>query len=208
MPSILPRDNVFFEKFEKIGALIVEAAEHLKAMLGEGGSFDTHAQSISTLERESDEHVHSAIEHLHKTFVTPFDRQDILKLSTKLDDIMDMTDAASSRIGLYRPRRVMEEAREMTEVMVKITKQVAEMMCLLRALKKKSVRVKELALEINRLENTADELRREAVARLFHDEEDTKELIKWKDILEHMEGTTDRCEDVSNIVEGIVLEIT
>jgi predicted phosphate transport protein (TIGR00153 family) len=206
--SIIPRDEVFFDRFEKICALIVEATRSLQEMLGEGGSFEAHARRIKDLESESDEQVHHAVEHLHKTFVTPLDRQDILQLATRLDDILDMTEAASSRIHLFRPRQIIEEARQLADVLVRITGQVAEMIGLIRNMGKRADRILELTVEIDRLENAADEVRRNAVARLFVEEDDAKELIKWKDILEHMAQATDRCEDVSDIVEGLVLEST
>lgn len=206
--SIIPRDEVFFDRFEKMCALIVEAAEKLDTMLRDGGPFEAAARRIKTIESEADEQAHRTIEQLHKTFVTPLDRQDILRLTVGLDDILDMTEAASRRMELYGPRRVMEEAMEMAGVLVESTKQVAEMVGLLRTLKKTSNRILELAIEIDRLENEADQVHHRALARMFREESDARELIKWKDILEHIELATDRCEDVSDIVEGIVLENT
>lgn len=204
--SIIPRDEVFFDRFEKICVLIVEAAEKLKAMLEAGSPYDSAARRIKIIESEADEQVHQCIERLHKTFVTPLDRQDILKLTVRLDDILDLAQAASSRLELYDPKRVMEEVKELTRVFVESTRQVASMVGLLRNLKKQSDRILELAVEINRLENEADQVHRRAIGRLFREEDDTRELIKWKDIFEHIEAATDRCEDVSDIIEGIVLE--
>jgi uncharacterized protein Yka (UPF0111/DUF47 family) len=206
--SILPRDEAFFDDFDKVGTKLVEAAKRLNVMLDEGASYQEHARRIKAIESESDEVVHHLIEHLHKTFVTPLDRQDIYKLAVRLDDILDLTDASSSRIELYQPKEVMPEARDLAKVILQSTKQVAELIGLLRNMKKHSNRILELAVEIDRLENEGDHIRRIAIARLFREEEDAKELIKWKDILEHMESATDCCEDVSDIVEGIVLENT
>ena len=204
--SIIPRDEVYFDSFEKICVLIVEAAEKLKTMLDEGGPFDASARRIKIIENETDEQVHRAVEKLHKTFVTPLDRQDILKLTAGLDDIVDRIEAVSARLDLYNPKRVMEEAKQLTGVFVQAAKQVAEMVGLLRNLKKQFSRILEHAVEINRLENEADQVHHKAIAKLFQEEHDTKELIKWKDILDNMEMAADRCEDVSDIVRGIVLE--
>jgi predicted phosphate transport protein (TIGR00153 family) len=204
--SIIPRDEVYFDSFEKICVLIVEAAEKLKTMLDGESPFEASARRIKIIENEADEQVHRAVEKLHKTFVTPLDRQDILKLTAGLDDIVDRTEAISARLDLYNPKRVMEEAKELTGVFVQAAKQVAEMVGLLRNLKKQSSRILEHALEINRLENEADQVHHKAIAKLFQEENDTKELIKWKDILDNMEMATDRCEDISDIVRGIVLE--
>jgi predicted phosphate transport protein (TIGR00153 family) len=206
--SIIPRDEAFFDYFDRVGTKLVEAAECLKRMLEEGGSYEEHARRIKAIESESDELVHHLIERLHKTFVTPLDRQDIYKLAVRLDDILDLTDASSSRIDLYRPKEVMQEALDLARIILQSTKQVSEMIGLLRNLKKQSAHILKLAVEIDRLENDADHIRRIAIARLFRDEGDAKELIKWKDILEHMEAATDCCEDVSDIIEGIVMEST
>jgi predicted phosphate transport protein (TIGR00153 family) len=204
--SIIPRDEVYFDSFEKICVLIVEAAEKLKTMLDEGGPFDAAARRIKIIENEADEQVHRVVEKLHKTFVTPLDRQDILKLTAGLDDIVDRIEAISARLELYNPKRIMEEAKELIGVFIQAANQVAEMVGLIRNLKKQSSRILEHAVEINRLENEADQVYHKAIEKLFQEENDTKELIKWKDIFDNLEMATDRCEDVSDIVRGIVLE--
>ncbi len=204
--SIIPRDEMFFDSFERICVLIVEAAKKLMAMLDKGSPFDASAREIKTLESEADEHVHQAAKRLHQTFVTPFDRQDIHRLLLRLDDILDMIEAVSSRLELYDPNRIREETKEMTGLLVEDTEQVADMIGLLRDFKRQSGRILELTVEINRLENEADRVHHKAIGRLFREEEDARELIKWKEILDHVESATDRCEDIADIVEGIVLE--
>ncbi len=208
MRSILPQDNAFYDDFDKICQKVVEAAEALKVMLDEGGSYDRHASRIKSIESEADEVVHHAVEHLHKTFVTPLDRQDILKLTSRLDDIADLVEAAASRIRLYKPKQMCIEAKDLAEVTLQSSRQVAELVRQLRNLKKQAAGIKTAAMEIDRLENVADDIRRKGIARLFEEEQDARELIKWKDIIEHIEAATDRCEDVSDIVEGILLENT
>ncbi len=204
--SIIPREELFFDSFEKICGLVVTAAEELKRMLDDGSPFSQAAFRIKSIENEVDDEVRETIQRLHKTFVTPFDRQDILKLTMCLDDILDMIEAVSSRLELYEPEQIMPEAHELTHILVQSSLQVAEMVKLLRHLKKNAHRILELSAEVNRLENEADRVHHGAVARLFREENDTRELIKWKDILEHIEGATDRCEDVSDTVDGILLE--
>ena len=204
--SIIPKEEVFFDNFEQICGRIVESAEKLKAMLVKGRPFDESAIDIKKIEREVDQKVQQTVEKLHKTFVTPFDRQDILNLATGLDDILDMIEAVSSLLNLYDPKQVVREAEELADVLAQSSKAVAEMVGFLRNLKKQSSQILELAVTVSQLENDADQLYQNAIAWLFREEHDIKELIKWKDILEHIEAATDRCEDVSDIIEGIVLE--
>jgi len=204
--SIIPREEVFFDNFEKICALMGEAAKALRAMLENGGPYAEAAQRIKEIEGQADELTHHSIEKLHKTFVTPLDRQDILRLIVGLDDILDTTEAVASLLNLYNPRDAMQEARHLADLLVQGAEKVALMVGLLRQPSKAPDRLMALAVELNQLENEADQAYQKAIARLFQEENDTKELIKWKDILEHIEAATDRCEDVGDIIEGIVLE--
>jgi predicted phosphate transport protein (TIGR00153 family) len=202
----MPKDDLFFERFNQIALLITEATVRLKTMLDEGGSFEEHAKHIKGLERQSDQHIHEAFKHLHKTFVTPFDRQHIHKLCKRLDDILDLTEAAATRVELYLPKEMKQEGKELSAILVDCAKNVAEMVGLLKDIKKNTERINELSGNVHKLETEADDVRRKALARLFKEEEDTRELIKWRSILEHIERATDRCEGVANVVEAIVLE--
>jgi predicted phosphate transport protein (TIGR00153 family) len=204
--SIIPREEVFFDNFEGICGFMTEAAQHLRTMLEKGAPFDEAAHRIKKKEREADELTHRSIETLHKTFVTPLDRQDILQLIVGLDDILDTTQAVSALLNLYNPCKILPEAKDLADLLVQGTEKVAVMVGLLRQLSKESDRLMALAVELNHLENEADQAYQQAIARLFQEEDDPKELIKWKDILEHIETATDQCEDVADIIEGIVLE--
>jgi predicted phosphate transport protein (TIGR00153 family) len=204
--SIIPREEVFFDNFEKICALMIVAAGHLRSMLEIGGPYDEAARRVKGIEAEADELTHRSIATLHKTFATPFDRQDILRLIVGLDDILDTIEAVSSLLNLYNPRNAMQEALRLADLLVQGTEKVAVMVGLLRQLSKQSDRLLALGLELNRLENEADRAYQQAIARLFQEEDDPKEVIKWKDILEHIETATDQCEDVADIIEGLVLE--
>jgi predicted phosphate transport protein (TIGR00153 family) len=205
--SLVPRDEIFFDLFDEISAGIVEGVRVLVRMIETRENPRENAQKVKTIEHETDQVVHTLMAHLHKTFVTPIDREDIHQLAGRLDDILDMAEAASSRIDLYCPDCIPTEVLDLSNVLLESVKLVQEMISLLRNLKKRA-RILELAVEINRLEDQADYIRRSTVARLFREERNPFELIKWKDILEYLERATDVCEDVANITEGIVLENT
>ncbi len=203
--SLVPKNDVFYGLFDKISSNMVEGVEILVRMLNECDLYNQHAVSLKSLEHQTDQLVHSVMSHLHKTFITPIEREDIHRLAVRLDDILDLAEAASSRIDLYRPCHVPEEAKELSHVLLASVKLVKEMVALLPNMKNRA-RIMELTVEINRLEDQADYIRRSTLARLFREEKDPFELIKWKDILEYIERATDRCEDVADITEGIVLE--
>lgn len=203
--SIIPRDEVFFDFFDKICAGVVDGVQIIQNMLDAPDKGRELSQRLKTVEHQTDQVVHGLMAHLHKTFVTPIDRDEIHALAGRLDDILDMTEAAGSRIDLFCPACYPSEARELSGVLGESVKLVREMIGLLRNFRKPE-RILALTAEINRLENQADYIRRSAVARLFREEKNPVELIKWKDILEFLEKATDRCEDVANVTEGIVLE--
>lgn len=205
LKALLPKNENFYELFDKISANTVEGVQTLVRMLDDCEHYNEHAVRLKSLEHQTDQLVHSVMSSLHKTFITPIEREDIHQLAGRLDDILDLAEAASSRIDLYRPCAVPREAKELSQVLLESVKLVQEMVGMLRNLKKPA-RIMELTVEINRLEDQADYIRRSTLARLFREEKDPFELIKWKDILEYIERATDRCEDVADITEGIVLE--
>ena len=202
--SIIPRDEEFFTMFDELTGRIVEGATILHLLMAGGDQIEPEAERLHDCEHRADETVHRALAHLHRTFVTPLDRLDIHTLVTRLDDILDLANAAGSRLALYRPRTLRPEAAELAATLLAAARLVQEMVGLLRDLKKKD-RIMALTVEVNTRENQADRQRREAVAHLLEDESDPFEFIKWKEILDLMEQATDACEDVADIVEGIVL---
>lgn len=205
--SLLPKDNYVFDMFDKMCINLVEGAEVLVRMFEKGSDYIEPAIHLKTIETQTDQYVHEIISYLHRTFVTPIDREDIFQLVHRLDDILDLTEGAASRIRLYQPKEVPEGALELVKVLLESAKLIKEMMGLMRNMKK-SARIIELTVGIKRLENDADLIRRSILARLFEEEKNVFELIKWKDILDYIEKGTDRCDDVGNITEGIVLENT
>lgn len=205
--SLIPKNEDFFDLFDKICAGILEGVEELLKMLEAKSEWNEYAKKIKAIEHHTDDTVHGLMSKLHKTFVTPIDRMDIHDLAVHLDEILDQAEAAASRIDLYCPDCMPHEIKELTIVLLDSVKLVQEMISLLRRLKKPD-RILALTKEIDRLEDDADDIRRGAIARLFREEKDPFELVKWKDIFEYLERATDCCEDVANITEGIVLENT
>ncbi len=205
--ALAPKDKQFFDLFDNICQGIVDGVQVFIKMVEDPGESRELSQKMKTIEHQTDQIVHNLMSMLHKTFVTPIDREDIHKLAVGLDDILDMAESAGSRFDLFCPECQPPEIRQMADVLLESVKLVQEMVGLMRSLKKPQ-RILELTVEINRLEDQADYIRRSTVARLFREEKNPFELIKWKDILEYLERATDRCEDVANITEGIVLEHT
>jgi predicted phosphate transport protein (TIGR00153 family) len=202
---LLPRETGFFDFFEQHAAMTVRGARDLLSMASGTLSVPDAAKRIKTIEHEADDLTHRCVAALHKTFITPIDRDSIHRLITRMDDIMDFVDAAADRIGLYEVKVMTMDAVDMAAVLVKSAKEV-EVACKgLRNLKNPQAILHSCVI-INRLENEADAILRRAVARLFREERDPIQIIKWKEIYELMETATDRCEDVANVIEGVVLE--
>lgn len=204
----MPRDDQFFEQLEKVCELMVAGVTELKILLDNAPPTEERSRRIKEIEHACDEVVHAVLEDLRRTLVTPLDRQDARKLFIRLDDVLDLSEAAASRIDLYQPKTILVEARQLSDLLQKSVLLIQEMIGHLRSVKKHIKRMLEIAETINQLENEADTVRRTALAKLFRDEQDVREVIKWKDILEYIEAATDRCEDVADIVEGIIHEQT
>ena len=205
--KLLLKDDFYFTHLDLITEKIVEGVRILDEMLEHTDAYGEYAQRLKTVEHEGDEIVHTLLARLHKTFITPLDRDDIHMLVCGLDDILDTAEGAGARINMFRPRHVPAEAKDLVKVLLESARLIQEMIGLLRNLKQPQ-RILSLTVEIGRLEDQADHIRRSTLARLFREEEDVRELIKWKDILQYIERSTDRCDDVGNVTEGIVLEHT
>ncbi|MES1171593.1 MAG: DUF47 family protein [Bacteroidota bacterium] len=202
---LLPNDKSFFEFFEQQGRKTVEGCQALLAMVNNPVDLEAKAERVKQIEHECDDITHAVVASLHKTFITPLDRNDIYRLITKMDDIMDLVEAAADRLALYDVTQMTPEAAEITRALVAGAENVLAAVSGLRELKKPEV-ILQHCVEINRLENVADKLLRSALARLFREEKNPIAVIKWKEIYETLESATDRCEDVANIIEGLVLE--
>src|SRR3954468_21341508 len=202
---LLPHDTSFFELFEQQGKKTVEGCRAFLEMIDHPTDLESQAERVKQIEHECDEITHAVVEGLHKTFITPIDRNDIYTLITKMDDVMDYVDAASERVALYEVTHAGPELRDLAGTLLSCAERVLEAVTALRNLKSSEL-ILEKCVEINRLENVADGQLRFALARLFREEKDPVAIIKWKEIYELLETATDRCEDVANIIEGVVLE--
>jgi predicted phosphate transport protein (TIGR00153 family) len=201
----IPKEEKFFTLFQQAADLIVEGAKEFRVMLSDLSAKESHARSIQEKEQQADEVTHRTVELLHKTFITPLDREDIHQLISRMDDILDHIEAASERIFLYDIQVAPPEAIQLADICIQSAEHVRHAVNHLQDLKNPQTII-EHCVEVNRLENEADHILRSAMAKLFRDEPDTRQLIKYKEIFELLETVTDRCEDVANIVEGIVLE--
>ncbi|HVM96756.1 MAG TPA: DUF47 family protein [Candidatus Acidoferrales bacterium] len=197
----------FFDLFERHAEKTLEAARLLNTMLTTPGDVAAQSRRIKEVEHEGDLITHSAVETLHKTFVTPFDRGDIHRLITRLDDILDLVEATSERIWLYKIDGADADAIQLSEVLVESVTQVHRAMICLRNLKDRDGLLR-TCTEINRLENEGDTLLRSALGRLFDGNRDPITIIKLKEIYDFLEDAVDRCEDVANVLEGVALEYT
>jgi predicted phosphate transport protein (TIGR00153 family) len=201
----LPKETSFFDFFEQHAALTVEGTREFMSLVSTGANIPSKARRISDIEHETDVITHRCVEALHKTFITPIDRDEIHRLITRMDDIMDFVEAASERIELYEITTMTPDARDLADVLHRAAVQVEIATKGLRNLKHPQELLK-VCKEVTRLENEADSILRRAVARLFREEKDPITVIKWKEIYESLENASDRCEDVANIIEGVVIE--
>jgi len=199
---LIPREARFFDDFVAMAEQIRLGAAMLEEMLAPDKPIWDKADQIKEVEHKCDFLTHEIIQRLHRTFVTPLDREDIHELARSLDDVMDAIDASAAVVRLYSIERVRPDARELVRI---IKASTDEMVKALKALERKQG-VAEPAVEINRLENEADRVHQAAVRRLFEEERDPITIMKWKEILDFLEESTDRCEDVANAVEGIVVK--
>jgi len=202
---LMPREGRFFELFNAHADRIVEGSRELAAMMGSLEGLAQHAQRIDDAERAADKITHETITLLHKTFITPFDREQIHALITGMDDILDLMQDVAESVVLYDVRAITPEAKQLGEICQMCSERVRTAVMLLTNVRQGEAILKTCA-EIDRLESDADRVMRAAMSKLFRDEPDAKQLIKLRSIYELLELITDRCEDVANTIEGIVLE--
>lgn len=203
--SLMPREEKFFELFEASARNVVKAAQMLKEMVDAWDRVPDRVNQITELEHDGDTITHGIMEQLHRTFVTPFDREDIALLAHSLDDVIDFIQAAADTMLLYNVDRPGQTARELADIIVQCAAETSRAMPFLRHAGKLK-QILEPCVEINRLENVADGIYRTALGELFNGTTDIANLIKWREIYEQMESATDRCEDVANVLEGVALK--
>jgi uncharacterized protein len=202
LQRLLPREERFFDLFVKQAENIHAGAEALVKMLSHYTGVPEQVQSIKAIEHEGDEIAHNLLTMLNQTFVTPLDREDIHELCSRLDDVIDLIDAAASRFVLYRVDKVREGTIGLVNVLLAATEEVT---AAVRALSTTENAMKH-CIEINRYENESDRFCRTLIAKLFDEEKDPVQIIKWKEIFEVIETAVDKCEDVANVIEGIVIK--
>ncbi len=203
--KLFPREEKFFELFREQSAKVLEGATLMKDLFHNFEKAEELVPQIKKKESEGDDITHKIIEMLNRTFVTPIDREDIHNLASKLDDVLDFMQAVAERLLLFKISETSETAKEMSTVLVKCAEEIVAAIALIHDLRD-SDKIMESCIEVNRLENEADALLRSAVARLFNEVQNPMEVMKWKEIYENLENAVDSCEDVANILEGVVLK--
>ena len=201
----IPKEHKFFDLFEKSAHNMVKIIQALKEMVDTWENVSKSVDEITALEHEGDTITHQIMEQLNRTFVTPFDREDIAMLAHTLDDIIDFIHSAADAMFIYKIKSPTERSKELADIIVQGAVEVEKAVSGLRR-RAELKNIMERCVEINRLENMADRIYRAAMAELFDDTMDITQIIKWREIYEYMESATDRCEDVANVLEGVALK--
>lgn len=200
------RDKEFWDAFSGHAQRTSKAAHLLVDMCSAPARSAELAQEIADLEHECDKITHDVVHALHQTWITPLDREEIHSLISRLDDVMDFIEAASERLNLYEIKDVRAEAVDIAKLLARACDEMVQAMPLLQNMKDARPLL-DICMHLNRHEHDADQIFRRGLARLFNEGgANPIEVMKWRDILEAIETATDRCEDVGNIIEGIVLE--
>lgn len=202
---LMPTEGKFFDLFNQHADLCVKGAREMLALMTNFNDLDIRVHAIESIEKQADKVTHTTIDLLHKTFITPLDREDIHKLITRMDDILDLLEDAAQTISLYDIKSITPEAKRLAELCVSCTEKVQAAVGMLHNMKN-APDILTICADIDRIESNADHVMRAAMSKLFRDEPDVRTLIKLKAIYELLETVTDRCEDVANIIEGILVE--
>jgi len=201
--SLIPRSEHFFDDFVGLSEEIRNGARLLKQMMSSDPPDMTKADAIKDVEHNCDGRTRGIIDAVNRTFVTPLDREDIHALAISLDDVMDAIDAAASVTRLYKIDHIRPGARRLADIVCESMDRITEA---LGKLDKQRAGILEIAARVNQLEREADRVHQDAIVALFDEERDPIRVIKWKEILDFLEAATDRCEDVGNLLEGVVVK--
>ena len=201
----MPREEGFFDLFEENARNMVKAARCLKELVDTWKDVEQKVNEITELEHQGDAITHKIAAQLHRTFVTPFDREDIAQLAHTMDDVTDFIHAASDAMLLYKVDPPGRRVKELADIIVQGATEIEKAMPQLRR-RSELKRLLKRCVELNRVENMADQVYRAALAELFSDSTDIAHIIKWREIYAHMESATDRCEDVANVLEGVAVK--
>jgi predicted phosphate transport protein (TIGR00153 family) len=203
--SLFPREQKFFVLFEQSAQNAVKIAQQLKDMVNTWENVKERVEMITTLEHDGDAITHQVMAQLYRTFVTPLDREDIALLAQTLDDITDLIHSSADAMLLYKVERPTDKVKELADIVVQATAAVEKGVAEINDRIDRDKLMKQ-SMEINRLENVGDSVYRSALAELFVNSPDFAYLIKWREIYEDIESAIDKCEDIANILEGIVLK--
>ncbi len=202
MVRLIPRESKFFEMFAELSRNITEGARLLQDILQHSREADSRVQQLQEIEHRADDITHSIITKLNQSFITPFDREDIHRLASSLDDVLDFVNAAAVRLNMYRIVDPPPASAELAGLIVQQSEELARGVSLLQ----NNQNVLAHCVEVNRLENEADRVSRKAIAELFEREKDPIQLIKIKELYEVLENATDKAEDAANVLEGVALK--
>jgi len=202
MFSLFPKHEDFFALFEKQGTLVRKGCDMLLEMMEHFEDLENKAARLKAVEHDGDLITHEIFEKLHRTFITPLEREDIHDLASALDDVLDAVEAIGSRLVLFRVQKVTPESVELARIVAQSGVQIEQAVTHLKDLKK----LMPFTIELNRLENEADEISRGVVAELFTGGHDPIDVLRWKELYGRLEAAADMGEDVANIIEAIVLK--
>jgi uncharacterized protein Yka (UPF0111/DUF47 family) len=202
---LMPREGRFFEYFDAVAVKVVDGARELAALMGDIDQLPSRRRRIETLEKEADVLTHATLELLHKTFITPIDRDDIHALATRLDDILDMAHSCAATIYEFDIQKLTPETKQLADLCLQAAILVKEGVSLVSDMKN-SARILEVCKEIGRIEDESDHVMRGAMARIFREEPEVRQVMKLRTVYERLEDMADRCYIVATILEGIVFE--
>ena len=202
MFKLIPKEEKFFDMFISMAQNAHESSKLLTLMMEQPDKIRDTAETIKALEHKGDRMTHDLIVKLNKTFIVPIDREDIYGLSSKLDDVTDLIESIARRLVLFKVTEVSEAALELARILQRSTAAIVVAVSELQ----NGMKVMDPCIEINRLEDEADHIYHLALAKLFESEKDPIALIKWKELYEKLEASLDRCEDVANVIEGIIVK--
>lgn len=205
MLKIKPKEEKFFDLFKESAEISYETAKLFSELLYDLTDKEKKVKAIKEMEHKGDQKQHEILKQLNLTFITPFEREDIYMIARKMDDIIDFIDATSCRFVMFNITETNEYSRKMGDLILQSSKEIINIMKELPVMKK-SKTLPEKIIEVNRIEEEGDAVFREAVSDLFKHNTEVLDVIKWREIYDHFENTLDACEDVANIIEGVVMK--
>lgn len=205
MVRMIPRETKFFDMFAEMSRNLTDGASALRDLLKDYKDVTGGVQKVKDFEHKGDDMTHAVLIKLNQTFITPFDREDIHKLASSIDDVLDFVNSAADRLIMYKIQAVPKAAIDLADIIVRQSEEISKAVHLLE---KNPQKVLEYCVEVNRLENDADTVARDAIGKLFDNSPDPIQLIKIKELLEVLETATDKAEDAANVLETVVLKST